>query len=154
MSNPILSRFALLVQRNGWSRRDDEYWDRRRRFIGDAVNAEFEANFGHDEASLPAWQNICRTVGLKKVEQLTTVAACRRALRPVHVNIIDLVCAPQDGVTCRRFPSREALAQYTRDEEKAYPLEWAKENPLLRQFLVHVYNPPKRQPPHQALPPS
>ena len=64
----------------------------------------------------------------------------------VHVNIIDLVCAAGDEETCRRFPSREALAQYTRDEEKAYPLEWAKENPLLRQFLVHVYNPPKRQP--------
>ncbi|KAL1744866.1 hypothetical protein HDZ31DRAFT_63671 [Schizophyllum fasciatum] len=151
MPNDILDDFAEYVLVHNLTRGTSEYWDARREFIGEAVNNDFERFFGHDEASLSAWQGICRTVGLKKVDKLTTVAKCRKALYPVHVNIIDLVIAAKRGNTCRRFPTREACAQYTREEDKTYPLEWAKDNPLLRRFLVHVYNKPRPRAP-AALP--
>ncbi|KAI5831587.1 hypothetical protein K523DRAFT_414911 [Schizophyllum commune Tattone D] len=133
----ITARFADFARAKGLTKETKDaderkrYREERNKFVSKAVNKSFKKNFGKNEASLAAWQGLCRTVGLKNMKGLTDVEACRKALEDKYVNIVDLVDAAEARKTW---------------QEKVYPLGAAKRNPLLKEFLIRLApEPPKRR---------
>jgi hypothetical protein len=57
---------------------------------------------------------------------IETNVVCK-ALRGISVNIWDFLESRREGTPVKMFPSKTALAKYTRKTKKFYPLEEAKE---------------------------
>ena len=80
----IPARFADFARAKGLTKETKDaderkrYREERNKFVSKAVNKSFKKNFGKDEASLAAWQGLCRTVGLKNMKGLADVEACRK----------------------------------------------------------------------------
>ncbi|KAL1730553.1 hypothetical protein EV714DRAFT_210476 [Schizophyllum commune] len=149
----ITARFTDFARAKGLTKEAKDaderkrYREERNKFVSKAVNKSFKKNFGKNEASLAAWQGLCRTVGLKNMKGLTDVEACRKALEDKYVNIVDLVDAAEARKTCESFTSMAKLRSYTLKGGKIYPRKAAKGNPLLKEFLIRLApEPPKRRP--------
>ncbi len=61
-----------------------------------------------------------------------------QALRPVHVNIHDLLDAVKQGQVPRRFRNQQELANYTVQNGKIYPKKHVKEMGPVKALLRHI----------------
>jgi len=63
-------------------------------------------------------------------------------LRKYYVNIVDLVDARNGDRVMDKgiFDSKSKLSKYTTESEKIYPLNEAKANALLKQFLIKAFH--------------
>ncbi|KAI4528605.1 hypothetical protein K525DRAFT_147135, partial [Schizophyllum commune Loenen D] len=95
----------------------------------------FEEAFGSDVNDLEAWHNICRTGGIKDVESLPSITACKKSIKKSNINLYDLERAIKSNTTCKGYATRAKLRRSIR-KGKRYPKERAKENRLLKAFLV------------------
>ncbi|TRM63678.1 hypothetical protein BD626DRAFT_495051 [Schizophyllum amplum] len=137
----VMARFVAIAEARliDKTKNHQRYKREQRKFVKDTINKEFLQKFGKDEDSLRAWQGLCSAIGISRVDKLKSVSECRKALKGVHVNIVDLVDAANAKTTiCETFARKKLLAEYTAETDKIYPLKAAKENPLLHQFLVKL----------------
>ncbi|KAJ7579518.1 hypothetical protein C8J56DRAFT_796161 [Mycena floridula] len=135
----ILDNFRRLALIRKWGKKSEQYKRQKRDFLGNAVEAMFSTSFGEIRENLEAWCNLCRTVGVSTDLPLVSIEACEAALNGKFVNLVDLVqAASADQVMEKTFPTSKALAKYIHRTGKFYPLDRAKVNPLLAQFLIIV----------------
>ncbi|KAM3419304.1 hypothetical protein BST61_g5239 [Cercospora zeina] len=96
----------------------------------------FEQEYGQLGSALAGWQAFSRDVGVPEGQSVTQ---CKKVLKTVNVNIIDFVAAKKSGTPVHYFSSREALAEYIRDNRsKRFPLRQAKEHSFLKSLLIHL----------------
>ncbi|KAJ8482701.1 hypothetical protein ONZ51_g5193 [Trametes cubensis] len=153
----LAAEFRRLALASGWGRKSARYKNERQKFYGLAVAQDFSAFWGSTESRLTAWQDLCCHLGVDEVP--TSIKGCKevhtlmpnthvlvahprlasQALRPVHVNLIDLVDSKRQNTKPKTFATETACANYTRRTGKIFPKARAKANPLLRQFLVVVF---------------
>ncbi|KAI0657188.1 hypothetical protein C8Q70DRAFT_919967 [Cubamyces menziesii] len=133
----LAAEFRRLALASGWGRKSARYKNERQKFYGLAVAQDFSAFWGSTESRLTAWQDLCCHLGVDEVP--TSIKGCKEALRPVHVNLIDLVDSKRQNTKPKTFATETACANYTRRTGKIFPKARAKANPLLRQFLVVVF---------------
>ncbi|KAH7909591.1 hypothetical protein BJ138DRAFT_1010527, partial [Hygrophoropsis aurantiaca] len=130
--------FYRLCKFRRWDRYNPERQDAHDAFKT-ALVIQFNNIYGTDAHSLSAWRDLCEVIGVVPIPE--GLAACRKAVRGSHVNIVDLVDAKGTGNTITRFPSEEELSAYTRQEGKYFPKESAYAGGLLkyllRQILAH-----------------
>ncbi|CAE6457930.1 unnamed protein product [Rhizoctonia solani] len=139
-SEPVMSEFYRMCDSFGWERGDEDR-EEARDGLKDALVHEFNAIYGTDHESLAAWQSLCRVLNLTSIpEQLE---ACRRLVKSMHVNIVDLVDTPATQVPVTHFPSEEALSTYTIKNGKYFPKESAYAGGLLKYLLRNIENPGK-----------
>jgi len=142
---PLLENFRRLAIHEGWKKKSNRYKEERRVFLAQAVELGFLDAFGGNVNSLQAWQSLCRTIGVPETKEgeeatlLTSITACKKALKGVFVNLVDLVEAGTAGeVICKKFSSQKELAKYICKTGKVFPRDRAKRNPLLSRFLIVV----------------
>ncbi|KAF2122001.1 hypothetical protein BDV96DRAFT_562784 [Lophiotrema nucula] len=85
--------------------------------------------------TLQLWQALCKDVGLEVVP--LSITKCKKALKSLHVNLIDLIDGLSNGTPVRHFDSRKALAKYT-CRGHAFPKVAAKEEGFISSLLRHV----------------
>ncbi|KAI0668367.1 hypothetical protein C8Q78DRAFT_1046767 [Trametes maxima] len=139
LAAPLETEFLRLAAQHGWNPDSARYRNERFRFYGDAVLQDFTRHWGDNDSRLEAWQALCYHLG--KAGPYTSIIECKKALKNVHVNLIDLVESKNSARKLRKFTTARALAAYTRETMKIFPKRRAKENPLLKQFLVVVFQP-------------
>ncbi|CAE6411267.1 unnamed protein product [Rhizoctonia solani] len=139
-SKPVMAEFYRMCDRFGWEK-DDEDREEARDNLKDAMVHEFNAIYGTDHESLAAWQSLCRVLNLTNVPG--KLRTCRRRVKSMHVNIVDLVDTPVTQVPVTHFPSEAALSTYTIKSGKYFPKENAYAGGLLRYLLRHIDNPRK-----------
>ncbi|KAG8723758.1 hypothetical protein FRC09_001844 [Ceratobasidium sp. 395] len=114
-----------------------------------ALVLQFNETYGIDGDDLASWQNLCRVVRVQGVPG--TVGACKKAIKKIHVNLVDLVDQPNTRITVKRFKNRLALSTYSVAEEKIFPKNDAKAGGILKHLLRQILShPPPRQPRGQA----
>ncbi|KAG5996414.1 hypothetical protein E4U54_002570 [Claviceps lovelessii] len=104
-----------------------------RTLFQDAIVAEFGALYGADENKLDTLQRLCGKLDIFPVPQ--SITSCKKAVRSVHVNIMDFVDCERTGNPVHKFRSVGQLKRYTFSHEKFFPKEQAKESSLLRYLL-------------------
>ncbi|KAI4093383.1 MAG: hypothetical protein LQ344_002971 [Seirophora lacunosa] len=131
---PILDEFRRLAQQQGWKRRTWQFNVNRR----ECLQAEYEYQFGSIEAGnkLAAWQGLCAELGLSA--NIPSIVKCKKALRRVHVNILDLIDDRRAGRQIETFDSAQALADYTNEHKRYFPLEDAKADSLIKILLKQI----------------
>ncbi|KAL8808496.1 MAG: hypothetical protein Q9182_000047 [Xanthomendoza sp. 2 TL-2023] len=131
---PILNEFRRLAQTQGW-RKVDDAWKINRQAC---LQAEFEFHFGsiETENKLAGWQNLCQELGVDG--DTSSIAKCKKALRQVHVNILDFIDDRRAHRQVQLYHSAGELARYTRDHKRFFPLgdtEGAKLIKILLRYL-------------------
>ncbi|KAI8974260.1 hypothetical protein BD414DRAFT_517640 [Trametes punicea] len=134
----LADEFRRLALINGWGKKSVKYKNERKEFYGAAVSKDFAAFWGTTESRLDAWQDLCRLLGFTEIP--TSIKKCKQAMKGVYVNLVDLVDSKRTNTQPKTFTSAGALASYIRKTGKIFPKERAKANPLLRQFLVVVFD--------------
>ncbi|KAL9010363.1 MAG: hypothetical protein Q9173_004700 [Seirophora scorigena] len=131
---PILDEFRRLAQRQGWKRRMWEFNVNRR----ECLQAEYEYHFGSIEAGnkLAGWQGLCAELGLSG--NIPSIVQCKKALKRVHVNILDFIDDRRAGRQIETFASAQALADYTNEHKRYFPLEDAKADSLIKILLKQI----------------
>ncbi|KAK7037256.1 hypothetical protein VNI00_011247 [Paramarasmius palmivorus] len=123
------------------NRKSKAYKEQRRLWLADKVTTGFAEQFGADVYSLSNWKKLCVTIGIEGASGFTSITQCQESLKGKYINLVDLVdAANADKVIIKPnpFPDPKKLAKYIVRTEKVYPLNRAKSNPLLRQFLISV----------------
>ncbi|KAH8773889.1 hypothetical protein F5882DRAFT_300108 [Hyaloscypha sp. PMI_1271] len=104
--------------------------------VNNIVDA-FDRYFGND-LKLENWQRLCRDVGIDS--ELPSIRKCKQALRPVWVNIHDLMHAVNtDSTPPHRFENERELSAYTKKHKRYYPKEQAKGGGPVRALLAHIF---------------
>ncbi|KAI0668366.1 hypothetical protein C8Q78DRAFT_1081241 [Trametes maxima] len=135
----LVAEFRRLAIMSGWKRKTKTYKTERRKRLAEWATEDFENTFGILANNLQGWQRLCRHLGVGEPEHnLGSVTDCKRALKPIFVNIIDLIDSVKMSTRPKIFNSAETLAKYIDNTGKAYPREKAKTSPLLSNFLIEV----------------
>ncbi|KAI3621300.1 hypothetical protein WG66_014353 [Moniliophthora roreri] len=138
----LLESFRILALSEGLTNRKSQaYKDRRRLWLAQAVTEGFIAQFGVDVHKLDNWKKLCTTIGIEGASDFTSVQQCQESLKGKYINLVDLVDAANANKVISKpnpFPNPKKLARYIVRTQKIYPLERAKHNPLLCQFLISV----------------
>jgi len=132
---PLLVEFSRLAIHQNWEEGSKKY----RKEWGNCVGENFTTEFGQNASNLAGWQALCIEVGITDVP--TSITGCRKALRGVFVNIVDLVDARRTGTPVKRHASMKALRAYIKKTGKIYPKKAAKKNGFLKAFLITVFGP-------------
>jgi hypothetical protein len=132
---PLLAEFSRLANLRGWAPGSKKYHKEH----GRCLLSEFTFHYGDNEERLAGWQALCYEVKMRTVPD--TITQCRKALKRVHVNIVDLIDARRTSRSAKKFPSRNALRQYTFSFEipKFFPKKAAKRNGFLTALLIDMY---------------
>ncbi|KAI8974259.1 hypothetical protein BD414DRAFT_539848 [Trametes punicea] len=139
VSASLVAEFRRLAILSGWKKKSKPYKEKRRELLAAWVTEDFEEEFGANKDSLKAWQKLCRHLGVGENLPLGSTTECHRALHGIYVNLVDLVDSYKTQTRPRIFASSEELAKYIRNTGKVFPIDQARYNPLLREFLVHVH---------------
>ncbi|KAI9676361.1 MAG: hypothetical protein M1817_000518 [Caeruleum heppii] len=130
---PLLDQFAALAIARNWKPGTKKYHKNRQA----CLEQESALAFTEDATKLQTWQALCEEVGIKSVPD--SIKKCKKALRTVHVNIVDLIDSRRAGTSVRRFKSRAALIEYTRETNKIYPRALAKADGFLKALLREIF---------------
>jgi hypothetical protein len=128
-----IDAFNSLAEQQEWHGTERENkWEEFRNCWTNVVEHEFT------ECRIEHYQNLCRDLGLEPVPD--SIRMCKRELKRVHVNIVDLMQYRRDRREGRNparpqlFATAQELEDYTRRERKYYPLQNARAE-MLRVLL-------------------
>ncbi|KAK1142778.1 hypothetical protein N8T08_007410 [Aspergillus melleus] len=98
------------------------------------VNLEYNRLIGKRElTTLDEWRTLCEQLGLKG--PFASIKKCKKAMKGIHINIVDFLEARQMGTTPQRFASKEALSEYTLTTRRFFNRKVVKEDKMLRELL-------------------
>ncbi|KAI0373158.1 hypothetical protein BV20DRAFT_1013455 [Pilatotrama ljubarskyi] len=138
-SASLVAEFRRLAIVSGLRKKTKAYKNERRQFFGVHAAEDFEEAFGKNSNSLRSWQKLLQHLGVGEGLVLGSITECMGALHGVYVNIVDLVDSYKTPDTRPRiFKSEKELAKYIDRTGKVFPIDKARNNPLLSTFLIHV----------------
>ncbi|KAI1459049.1 hypothetical protein F4805DRAFT_99570 [Annulohypoxylon moriforme] len=98
------------------------------------VVLDWNKYFGSGDLS--AWQQLMIDLGIPGTFKSKT--QCRKALRPVWVNIVDFLQDVDEGRQTHRFASQKDLGRYTREHKKFYPKGYLTKDSPLKSLLAMI----------------
>ncbi|KAL1947195.1 hypothetical protein VTO73DRAFT_14156 [Trametes versicolor] len=139
ISVSLVAEFRRLAILAGWKRKTKRYRKKRVAYFRLWAAEDFAREFGKNDRSLRSWQKLCRLLDVGGGRTLGSTSECLKAISGISVNIIDLVdaCKPE-GEKPKTFKERKELSEYIRKTGKIFPIEHARRNRLLENFLIHV----------------
>ncbi|KAI9835323.1 MAG: hypothetical protein M1819_002467 [Sarea resinae] len=100
-------------------------------------SAEFATHYGSDASKLETWQGLCREVQIKEIP--ASIKKCKKVLKSVNVNLVDLVNCRRTGAPVQLFPSRTALREYSMENDKIFPRKAAKADGFIKALLIVMF---------------
>ncbi|KAH7188525.1 uncharacterized protein B0J16DRAFT_318187 [Fusarium flagelliforme] len=111
-TKPFVEEFTRM---QGQLKLKEKSLNNARKLFSKAVAEEFYYVYGNDEYDLSLWQKLCKIIG---IDAPTSLEEAYTIIRPVRVNIVDLVYAVKFDMPVQRFETLEELSDYTRDTGK------------------------------------
>jgi len=108
-----------------------------RREFQNAMTGEFNDLYGSDEHDINNWYKLCNVLRINPVPD--TLQRCRAAVLRKHVNLVDLVHGSK--VEVRLFKTEKQLSEYTKETEKYFPKESARDGGVLRALRRRILAP-------------
>ncbi|KAF8599061.1 hypothetical protein BDV93DRAFT_560715 [Ceratobasidium sp. AG-I] len=140
-AQPSVNQFNRLRRTQGWSKKDGEFTHAYRRFHR-ALVLQFNATYGTDQNNLASWQNLCRAL---KIEEIPSeLSKCRKVVKKLFINLIDLIDMPNTGRPVRHFKTEVQLSKYCKRTEKIILKEDAHAGGLLKYLLRQIIFPRNR----------
>ncbi|KAI0310461.1 hypothetical protein OF83DRAFT_1088352 [Amylostereum chailletii] len=136
-SGSPIHEFGRMCQFFGWhnaytTARKKAYTAFRRALVD-----EFNAKFGTDANKLAPWRALCQTIGISPIPE--SVTKCKKAMKAVHVNLVDLVDPSLANKKIHKFRNVHELAAYTQETGKIFPKNAAKAGGVLKYLLREIF---------------
>ncbi|KAG2164808.1 hypothetical protein VTO58DRAFT_107801 [Aureobasidium pullulans] len=127
----VRDEFNRLAKTQKW---DDEEKERQR---AKCYNEELDSHFAklNITSKLERLQHLCVELD---VEPLDTICQCKKALKKIHVNLVDLMNARRTKKKVRQFATCKQLVKYTLESNKVYPKKDAKSD-VVQVLLKHIF---------------
>ncbi|KAF9442695.1 hypothetical protein P691DRAFT_680939 [Macrolepiota fuliginosa MF-IS2] len=143
LAAPATREFRRLCQVRGWDRNSNEREEAMSRFRV-ALIQQFNLTYGTDINNLNGWHAMMTHMGVDPLPE--TVAECKKIVKRLFVNLVDLVDARGDPTQqVRLFNSEVALSKYTRKSKKIFPRDEAKAGGILKFLLRQIMRPRQRK---------
>ncbi|KAF5552719.1 hypothetical protein FNAPI_7025 [Fusarium napiforme] len=114
-TKPFYDEFYRMCDHFGWSDAEaTEPWHNFRI----ALVQEFTYVFGENERSLLNWQKMFKTIGLPEP---TSLSEAYTVMRPIRVNLIDMLESSRTGEPVQRFEALGDLSHYSYAQDKVFP---------------------------------
>lgn len=124
------SEFTRLAKSQSWSKETQQ----KCRIV--ALVSEFSHHYGTCMTSLEHWQQVCRDVGIDEVPG--TITKCRKALKPIRVNLFNLLNHKRDPmIQLRRFKNHGEFVKYTHNR-RTFPKDCAKQEGFIKVLLKKI----------------
>ncbi|CAE6500316.1 unnamed protein product [Rhizoctonia solani] len=136
-----MDEFKRLKKWAGWEKKSDEF-EEARKGMNEALTEQFNAIYGKDPDDVAAWRNVCSALNLAEIP--TEKSACKKLIKSLFINIVDLVDQPVTDVRVGYFRTEQQLARYTWKHGKVYSLQAAKAGGLLKHLLRAIEQPRRR----------
>ncbi|KAJ5917187.1 hypothetical protein N7466_010741 [Penicillium verhagenii] len=130
--NPVSKEFERLSTWRGWrtgSAKWKKNWNR-------CITEQYHSLIGIRVNDLSTWQQMCRKVNLDG--DFPSITKCRKALKRVYVNIVDLLECWEDEKHPRTFKNGKELSEYSHSQNKLFSRSLAKQDKVLRTLLRHI----------------
>ncbi|KAG8754330.1 hypothetical protein FRC11_006712, partial [Ceratobasidium sp. 423] len=139
-SKPAVTQFKELKKeyRGYWTKDDAK---EAHEAFKNALTKDFNDIYGTDENDLASWQKLCTVLNLRDIPD--DVESCKKLVRPMCVNLIDLVDTPYTGKPAKHFKSEAELSEYTRCTGKYFPRDNVYAGDLLKYLLRQIMAPGK-----------
>jgi len=102
-----------------------------------AMVHQFNTLYGTDVNDIESWRKLCLALDVTPPEGLQ---ACRKAVRKLHVNLVDLIEDESVNAPVTIFKSLDELREYTIETAKYFPKESAYAGGVLRYLLREILN--------------
>ncbi|KAH8103009.1 hypothetical protein BXZ70DRAFT_766307 [Cristinia sonorae] len=135
---PLVEQFRMLCNHFGWEKRDRKRHEAHEQ-LKEAMVLQFQHMYGKHVDDIKAWRSLCQILRISPIPR--GLDACRRAVKAVHVNIVDLTEVGMDVESVNSlkiFETERELRTYTCNTEKFFPLSHAKAGSLLKYLLRHI----------------
>ncbi|MCJ1254184.1 hypothetical protein MMC24_001998 [Lignoscripta atroalba] len=131
----VEKEFNRLANIRGWIAGTKKYHQEHRR----CLYSEFDTHVGMIvvDDNLNSWQSLCLEVGVSTIPG--SITQCKKALKKVHVNLVDLIDSRRRGLEVKSFPSYQALRTYTIEQNKFFPKARAKRDGVLKILLKEIF---------------
>ncbi|CAE6448569.1 unnamed protein product [Rhizoctonia solani] len=140
-TKPCMDEFKRLTKWAGWEKKSEEF-EKARKGMNEALTDQFNAIYGKDPDDIAAWRNLCSVLNLAEIP--TEISACKRLIKSLYINIVDLIDQPVTDVRVGYFRTENELARYTWEHEKFYGLQAAKAGGLLKRLLRFIEQPRRK----------
>jgi len=137
-ATPVITEFNRLSKFFKWTAKSSEKRAARRAFRN-AMVMQFNDFFGTDVNDIRSWHNLCQVLNIVPVPE--GLGACKKAVKAVYVNLVDLVDMKRTGKVAQQFNSEKELSVYSKKTEKIFPKKEAKAGGVLRFLLRHIMHP-------------
>ncbi|KAG8696296.1 hypothetical protein FRC11_000827, partial [Ceratobasidium sp. 423] len=137
-TKPCMDEFKRLKKWAGWERGSEEF-EEAHKGMNEALTEQFNALYGKDPNDVVALRNLCSVLELAEIP--TERSACKKLIKSLFINIVDLVDQPVTNVRVGYFRTEQKLARYTREHERFYSLQAAKAGGLLKLLLRFIEQP-------------
>ncbi|KAF2843958.1 hypothetical protein T440DRAFT_529394 [Plenodomus tracheiphilus IPT5] len=113
---------------------DCEERKQTRRVFNDALVIRFNGLYGTDVADIENWHKLCVALYIEPLPD--TIHHCKKKIKTIHVNLVDLVDVSRDAVEL--FPSLGELREYTIGSGKFFPKRSAYADGVLKFLLREI----------------
>ncbi|MCJ1377447.1 hypothetical protein MMC17_000542 [Xylographa soralifera] len=137
---PLVQEFYRMCDQFGWDSDDEEKKEASFAFKTAMVH-QFNTLYGTDVNDIESWRKLCLALDITPPEGLQ---ACRKAVRKLHVNIVDLVDTQGCTGPVTIFETLGELRTYTIDSGKYFPKESAYAGGVLKFLLREILNEHRR----------
>ncbi|KAL8749954.1 MAG: hypothetical protein Q9184_006604 [Pyrenodesmia sp. 2 TL-2023] len=134
---PILDEFRRLANQQCWFKKQHVWkWEKHRK---ECLREEFMFHFGSIEAGnkLAGWQGLCQELGV--TGNISSIAKCKKALKRVHVNILDFIDDRRAGNNVETYRSAKALADHTKAHGRYFPKDSTTGESLMKILLKQIF---------------
>ncbi|RYN63049.1 hypothetical protein AA0117_g12856 [Alternaria alternata] len=129
----VAEEFYRMCDFFAWDK-DCEEREQARRVFNDALVIRFNGLYGTDVADIENWHKLCVALYIEPLPD--TIHHCKKKIKTIHVNLVDLVDVSRDAVEL--FPSLEELREYTIDSGKFFPKRSAYAGGVLKFLLREI----------------
>ncbi|KAK7686025.1 hypothetical protein QCA50_010836 [Cerrena zonata] len=133
---PAVGEFMRLTQQKGWKNGEATKKEVQAQFKT-VMSEQFNEIYGLDPNDVKAWQYMLQVLDIDPIPQ--DLDECRRVIRSLYVNLVDLVDLHRAQETPQKFEDLAALRAYTRGH-KIFPLKVAKAGGVLKFLLRKIHN--------------
>ncbi|KAJ9649046.1 hypothetical protein H2199_000959 [Coniosporium tulheliwenetii] len=127
-TDSLASEFKRLAIHKKWATDSDKYHHNRRLAYAD----QFGQYFGTDATKLENFQRLCVEVGIDPPP--LSITQCKKALKGVLVNLVNLVDSRRTGEPIKQFDTFKEFRRYTFNG-RVFPKDEAKEDTFLKVLL-------------------
>ncbi|EGE03662.1 hypothetical protein TEQG_02693 [Trichophyton equinum CBS 127.97] len=134
-SNALQIEFGHLANRQGWTKKNQKYPRQWEKCLREELAYHVYQIVDEHGDKLSNLRLLCERY---LNETPASIKACKKALRRIHINLLDWIESQRRGDEPHVFRSEKQLRHYTRKHKRYFPKKILDDIPIMKVFLRDI----------------